>query len=530
MNHSSIAKVSSNRLKNWLHDEQEIALLDIREHGQYGEAHLFYAVNIPFSQLETRVSDLVPRKTTRVVVYDTSDDGMALKAATALVACGYSSVHILDGGADRWHADGYELFAGVNVPSKTFGELVEITLETPYLTAQELKRRQEAGEKLVVLDGRPFSEYQKMNIPGAVCCPNGELALRSGQLIPDDDTTVVINCAGRTRSIIGAQTLIDLGLPNPVYALQNGTQGWYLDDQALEHGADRRYPDTVPAESIPELQARAQSYAERLSVPQITTETWLRWQDDTSFTTYLLDIRTAEEYLEKTVPGAQHAPGGQLIQATDHYVAVRGARIVLFDHEGVRALVVAGWLRQMGWDAYVLEDASNLFQASGAKHGKRSNPPSSLTHIPATELAIHIQAGTTFLDIRPSMDYRQGHIVSADWANRTLLAQQKPRPAGPVVLLAPNHDSAELVKATLAEHAIETLGVNTDSVDTWRDAGLEVVATPDIPSDPLCIDYLFFVHDRHHGNRDAAKQYLKWELGLVEQIDEQERATYRLPA
>ena len=40
-------------LKSWLHDGSEIALLDVREHGQYGEAHLFYAVPLPYSRLRT---------------------------------------------------------------------------------------------------------------------------------------------------------------------------------------------------------------------------------------------------------------------------------------------------------------------------------------------------------------------------------------------------------------------------------------------------------------------------------------------
>ena len=30
----------------------EIAFLDVREHGQYGEGHPFFAVNLPYSRLE----------------------------------------------------------------------------------------------------------------------------------------------------------------------------------------------------------------------------------------------------------------------------------------------------------------------------------------------------------------------------------------------------------------------------------------------------------------------------------------------
>jgi hypothetical protein len=34
---------------------------------------------------------------------------------------------------------------------------------------------------------------------------------------------------------------------------------------------------------------------------------------------------------------------------------VRGARILLTDHMGVRADMTASWLAQMGWEVYVLE-------------------------------------------------------------------------------------------------------------------------------------------------------------------------------
>ena len=47
-------------------------------------------------------------------------------------------------------------------------------------------------------------------------------------MAPKPETLVVVNCAGRTRSIIGAQSLINAGVPNKVVALRNGTMGWNL--------------------------------------------------------------------------------------------------------------------------------------------------------------------------------------------------------------------------------------------------------------------------------------------------------------
>ncbi|HEY3046494.1 MAG TPA: rhodanese-like domain-containing protein, partial [Polaromonas sp.] len=215
--------VEAATLKSWLHDGQEIALFDVREHGQYGQAHLFYGITLPYSRLELDVPRLAPRKNVRLVVYD-DGQGVAPLAARRLAALGYTDVQVLRGGTAGWRAAGFPLFAGVNVPSKTFGELAEQVYHTPRVSATELAAMLARQEDVVVLDGRPFSEFQKMNIPTATSCPNGELALRIHELVPSEQTRIVVNCAGRTRSIIGAQTLINLGLRNPVFALENGTQ------------------------------------------------------------------------------------------------------------------------------------------------------------------------------------------------------------------------------------------------------------------------------------------------------------------
>jgi len=216
------------QLKAMLRDRAEIALLDVREAGQFGESHLLFATPLPYSRLERDAGALVPGKSTRVVVCDDGVLGVAGRAAKRLRALGYTDVSVLDGGTRAWAAAGYMLFAGVNVPSKTFGELVEHACHTPRVTVQELARMQAAGEDLVILDGRPFAEYQKMSIPGGICCPNAELPYRVSSIVRDSKTRIVVNCAGRTRSIIGAQTLINFGVPNPVVALENGTQGWVL--------------------------------------------------------------------------------------------------------------------------------------------------------------------------------------------------------------------------------------------------------------------------------------------------------------
>ncbi|MEB5964643.1 rhodanese-like domain-containing protein [Comamonas testosteroni] len=511
-------------LKSWLHDGREIAVLDVREHGQYGEAHLFYGIPLPYSRLEIDVPRLVPRKSVRVVVYDSGEidtENVALRAAQRLQDLGYTDIHVLEGGTKAWRAAGYVLFAGVNLPSKTFGELVEHAYGTPRITAQELAARQASREPLVILDGRPVSEFHKMNIPGAVCCPNGELAYRIRSLVPDDSTPVIINCAGRTRSILGAQTLINLGVSNPVYALENGTQGWYLNDLPLEHGGTSRYADNSGSDT---LKLQAQQLAHRFEVPFVTARTVARWASEGDRSLFLCDVRTHEEFAAGSLPGAQHTPGGQLVQAGDQFIGVRGARLVLFDSDGIRAAVIASWLRQMGHDASVLVDGLHsglrLESASGFAAPE-------LPLVTVAELRSRLERDEVLLvDLRPSMKYRASHVPGALWSIRSRLARNLRDETRAIVLVADEPALAQWASLELPKPAALLQG----GMAAWQQAGLPLEASANLPADHDCIDYLFFVHDRHDGNKDAARRYLAWETGLVQQLDAQELAAFHLPS
>ena len=111
---------------------------------------------------------------------------------------------------------------------------------TPSLPADEVAALIAGDANLAILDVRRPDEFATMNIPGSVSVPGAELVLRAGGVAPDPETTIIVNCAGRTRSIIGTQSLINAGIANRVLALRNGTIGWTLAKQQLEHGADRR--------------------------------------------------------------------------------------------------------------------------------------------------------------------------------------------------------------------------------------------------------------------------------------------------
>jgi rhodanese-related sulfurtransferase len=529
------ARTDARTVKAWLSDGGEIAFLDVREYGQHGEGHPFFAVSLPYSRFELGLPALVPNPAVRLVLCD-GGDGIAERAAPRAEAMGYGNVHILQGGAPAWGKAGYTLYAGVNVPSKTFGELVEHARDTPRVTARELQAMREAREDMVIVDGRTFAEFQKMSIPGGVSCPNGELALRIRDIVPDPRTKIVVNCAGRTRSIIGAQTLIDFGIPNPVVALENGTQGWTLAGLALEHGATRRLPGGVrgggshdePGETS-DLEARARKLAARHGAAFVSPAQVDAWLAGPARTTYLFDVRTPEDFAARSVPGFVHAPGGQLIQAIDLWVGVKGARLVLLDDDGVRAPVVAAWLRQQGHEACVLD--GGLAAAGKVKilsPGSRPNLPK-LRALSARDLADALsREAPHVIDVRPGMSYRKGHIPAARWSIRPRITDAVADRAKPIVLVADEPEVAALAAVDLGEAGARDVRRLDGGHDAWRAAGLPVSASPQTPTDAECIDFVFFTHGRHEGNEAAARAYLAWEIGLVDQLDAQERSVFRI--
>jgi rhodanese-related sulfurtransferase len=524
---NDIRRVSARQLKSMLHDGSEFALLDVREAGQFGESHMLFATPCPYSRLELDIVTLVPRRSAPVVLTDDGEAKVAERAVLRLRALGYTDLAVVDGGNKAWAAAGYALFKGVNVPSKTFGELVEHVYHTPRITAQELVRMKQAGEDFVLLDGRPVHEHRKMTIPGSTCVPNAELPLRVPSIVKNPATKIIVNCAGRTRSILGAQTLINFGVPNPVYALENGTQGWYLADLQLEYNADRRYPDRIDESLLPSQQAAAKKLMERFRIRTVQAAEVASWLQDTRRTTYLCDVRTPEEYDAGSIPGAVHAPGGQLIQATDQWIGVRNARVVLIDGgEMVRAPVVASWLAQLGCNVYVLE--------GGVKSGLRGTPAAApplpdLQPMSAAELGKAIETGTcTVIDLGASMNFRKAHIPGARWSTRVRLAVDAQDCKLPVVLVADDGNAARLAATELVDAGVRDIRLLTGGLQAWKAAGYPTVSSPAIPPDAECIDYLFFVHDRHAGNREAMRQYLAWETGLMAQLDAQDKAAFRV--
>src|SRR5260221_1312266 len=349
-----------------LADGQELAIVDLREELIFSQNHLLFARSVPLSRLELKFAALVPRRGTRIVLCDDAD-GLVERAADILRRSGYDNLFGLDGGVAAWQRAGLELFSGVNVPSKAFGEYIEHACGTPSVSAEELDGLMRSGTDMVVVDSRPFDEFQRVSIPSATNVPGAELVLRIHDIAPSPDTLVVVNCAGRTRSIIGAQSLINAGLPNKVVALRNGTMGWTLAGLMPDSGKTRRF--TEPSrDGLAFAKSAAERVGKKFGVTRIDLKALESFRADTTRTLYVFDVRDPTEYAAGHFPGAVNAPGGQLVQATDQYAATIGARMVLVDDREVRAVMTASWLQQMGWrDVFVLA-------ASGTEKGRPEAP------------------------------------------------------------------------------------------------------------------------------------------------------------
>jgi len=508
--------------------DAELALIDVREQGSFSTEHLLFAACIPLSHLELKIFDLVPRTSTPVVLVDDPDvEPLTDRAMARLAAIGYTQVSHLDGGIGAWRAAGLELFSGVNVPSKAFGEFVEHTYDTPRLDAAEVRRMLDEGQDLVIVDSRPFEEYHRMNIPGSTDMPGAELAYRIHDVAPDPETLIVVNCAGRTRSIIGAQSLINAGIPNRVAALKDGTMGWHLAGFELEHGATRRAA-APGADGSAKARAAAARVAGRFGVQTVSATEAAAWQSDPTRTTFLLDVRSPDEFAAGHLTGFRNAPGGQLVQATDEYMAVRNARVVLADDDGVRATMTASWLIQMGWpDVRVLQ--------GGLTDRPREVGPATVTLPPSTppatlsaaDLAVAVHDVVT-IDLGPSRAYESGHIPGATWCVRARLPQalSTVSPDARVVLTSPDGLLARLAledARTLHAGPVDAL---TGGTDQWIAEGHEIETGPvRIVGDTD--DAWYKPYEHRAAQEKFMRDYLTWEVALVEQIERDGTTRFR---
>lgn len=513
-------------LQHLLETGSTLALLDVREHGEFNRAHIAGASSLPRRLLEHRIQRLVPGKQTQIVVSD--DTGIRARlAARTFERLGYQRVAVLDGGLNSWASDNRPTEWGMNVPSKDFGEKVEIEEHVPSIDARELASWIARGDDLVILDTRTPEEYSRFCIPGGRSVPNGELPYRIGEIVREHpNARIVVNCAGRTRSIIGTRALQRMGLQD-VVGLKNGTSGWVLAGLKLETGGDRL---TLP-EPSEETRAQAETYARRIMAEDgVQTLSADEVADllaiDDGLSRYFVDIRSREEYEAGHIPGFWWFPGGQVVQRSDDAIGVKNGTIVLADDGIARAGITASWLRQLGYpNVYVLDGGTTAWESSGKAltAGPADDPVAGLDaareRVRIIEPAIldglmRTPGPPIVLHVGISRDFAAGHVPGSRWVPRGWLEPRVetliPDWTEPVVVTDPDGVDAVLAAAALMELGYHDVAALAGGTRGWgasgraQEQGLSgVMEPPDdlVPAGP----------ERSYADMI---EYLRWEEAL----------------
>jgi rhodanese-related sulfurtransferase len=481
-------EIGAATLQHLLETGSTLALLDVREHGEYNSAHIAGASSLPRRLLEHRIQRLVPGKRTQIVVCD--DTGVRARlAAKTLERLGYERVAVLDGGLNSWVSDNRLTEWGMNVPSKDFGEKIEVQEHVPSIEARELAAWIARGDDLVILDTRTPEEYSRFCIPGGRSVPNGELPYRIAEIVRErPNARVVVNCAGRTRSIIGTRALQRMGVKD-VVGLKNGTSGWVLAGLTLETGADRL---TLPELSA-ETRAQTEAYARRimaedgvqtLSADQVAE----RLAAENAESAYFVDIRAREEYEAGHIPGFWWFPGGQVVQRSDDAIGVKNGTIVLVCDGIARSGLTASWLRQLGYpNVSVLDGGTSAWTASGRplEAGTADDPIARLAEAQARVRTIEPTALDALLKtpgppsvihVGTSRDFAAGHVPGSRWVPRGWLEPRietlVPDWTEPIVVTDPDGIDAVLAAATLMDLGYHDVAALAGGTRAWGASGL----------------------------------------------------------
>lgn len=518
----TVSRISAQDVKARIKGGDEFAILDAREEMTFGKRHLLLASCVPLSRLEVMVGDLVPRRDTPVVWCD-DGEGIAATAAARMAALGYEDVAVLDGGIVAWEAAGYRIYSGVHVPSKAFAEVVEHEAATPYITAEELKSLIDSKADIAIYDSRSYEEYNNNSIPTAISVPGAELVYRFTDLTPSPETMVIVNCGGRTRSIIGAQSLINAGFQNKIVSLKDGTMAWHLAGFDVLNGATDTPPD-VSDKGFDAALNGAAKVASLCDIPTIDAATLDAWRGEADTKTlYVLDVRTPEEYQAGHLPGVRSAPGGQLVQETDNHIAVWGARVVLVDDNGVRATMTASWLKQMGWTdvaTITIDSIGGSMETGAYRPAALGFDRAAIQTIDAADLKARLDAGgAVVVDVADSRTYRAGHIPGAHFSTRGRLDDALPKlpAAEALVFTSPDGILAGLAAADAAKKAGCPVHVLSGGTAAWADAGQALEEGPTHMADEAD-DVWLSARELGKNREEAMLEYLAWEIDLVNQM------------
>lgn len=476
--------IAARELERTLADLETYALLDVRERGEYALGHIPGACPLPRGLVEVLARTLIPWDDVPIVLYCTEGRRSALAAETVR-RMGFRDVHVVTGGIQAWLAAGNKPEEGVNVLGKTYGEKVSTLGDVTQIEPDELAELK-SQDGVLVIDSRTAVEHGRGHIPGAVNVPGGELAQRLLSLPLDEKPgCVVVHCAGRTRSIVGAQLVHALGFDR-VYALRNGTMAWRMSGRELEYEAGE-----LTAPITYEGRTRAAEFAagfvenpgaQRWSVADVVT------RRDAGHPLYLLDVRQTDEFEAGHPVGAINCPVGQLANAADEQLAVRSATIVCYSTDETRARIAAGLLRRIGYpNVGWLASGWTAWRDSGQPSdvGRAPSYPAELdamaeraNQLSVPDLSAARDAGQVrIIDVRRSSEFALGHIPASRWVPRGDLERRLALEANTnehLVLVSDRGIRAALAASTARKIGYGRVDVLSGGFEAWKTAALDV--------------------------------------------------------
>ncbi|SEH50092.1 3-mercaptopyruvate sulfurtransferase SseA, contains two rhodanese domains [Halopenitus malekzadehii] len=526
-------------LRERLDSSDPVALIDVRPSLAYVEGHILESTWVPRRELERRLPELVPNRSTPIVLCDDHGE-RSVTDARWLEALGYETVDYLDGGVEAWAAAGYDLVeadgdvhaTAFNYESKAFGEQVAATRDLPTISPDDLEERR---DDVTVIDVRNPPEYERWGtIPGSVNVEGFDLPLYV-EAVREDDEPVVVHCAGRTRSIIGTATLQALGIDN-VYELENGTMGWQLAGKELAAGPGRPDDATVDPDRRDRLRKTARELLADTDVSMLSPADLDRLEESAADedVVYRFDVRTEPEFADGHLPGSTHVAGGQLVQTAGRHIAVRDAEIVVISETDVRAGITAYWLDRMGFEnVHVLaggttawtEDGRSLVTEDDVEPLGGDIVARSVEYVSPATLSDTIDERTV-VHVGDYDAYTDGHVPGSWWAPRyelgdvltdDLSGADDDAESGrttDVVLTCETGTVADRAGAQLVHSGrIETVTVLDGGVEAWRAADLPIAEGD---ADRVLREPRRATRKPYAQGDREMDQYLRWEEGLVE--------------
>lgn len=465
-----------------------VALLDVRDPVEADRSHIPDMTNLPRNRIEFRVAQLVPDRSTALVLYCDGESGRSVLAAKTLARLGYDNIQVLAGGLKGWVADGGTVYSGNNVPSKRFGEVVHHDNSVPSIEASALDDLIRNGSNIAIRDIRTPGEHADACVPQGISMPSFDIALHAHDLARDHDL-VVLHCAGRTRGIIATQTLREMGLDN-VVVLENGTIGWHLAGLQLWQGAPVSESPDPSAESVAYAEDAAAKMAQGAGVNRITSSELQDLLAREGVNRYVFDVRGVHDYVQGHIPGSLALPGGQAVQRMDDFIVLRNAPIVLIGQGEATANLTATWLKRMGCtDVSVLEGGLERWVSEGGRldKGRGNASPlgwqqvqSAARMISAEDLnrLLHDNQGVHLIDVDHSANFRKVRVAGASWLPRAWLElrinESVPERDATIVLVSADGKQACYAAFTLNEMGYADVRVLDGGNRAWASKGLPV--------------------------------------------------------